>query len=146
MHAGRLASGRSLAPLVLAALIVLGCGGAAQRRPAGTPAAGSNQSEASATPAVQSATPWPHAKVLRSIAGRRIRVDGTFVRVDPTTVTCGGLGPPAANVGSQAAWKRFRCVQPTFPRGAVAGPDAIFFLEPRGQRAFEITRAHFTRY
>jgi hypothetical protein len=147
MHAGPHVLSRLAALLVLAGLVVPGCGdGGPERRPAATPTAAAGTATPSATRPATGGTPWPHEKVLRRIAGRRIRVEGRMVRVDPATVTCGGLGTPAGSVGGEDAWTHFRCVQPTFPAGAVAGPDAIFFVEPRGPRRFEVTESHFTRY
>jgi hypothetical protein len=86
------------------------------------------------------------ASKIRRIAGRRIPVQGRIVRVDPDTVTCGGLGGAARVVRGNEAWSRFRCVQPTFPAGAVAGSDAIFFVEPRDSGSVELTGSRFTRY
>jgi hypothetical protein len=37
-------------------------------------------------------------------------------------------------------------VQPTFPPGSVAGPDAIFFVEPTGRRTLVVVDASFTTY
>jgi len=147
MHAGLHALSRLAALLVLAGFVVSGCGdGAPERRPAATPTAADSAATPSATRPAGGGTAWPHERVLRRIAGRRIRVEGRSVRIDPATVTCGGLGTPAGVVGGKDAWTRFRCVQPTFPAGAVAGPDAIFFVEPRGPRRFEVAESHFTRY
>jgi hypothetical protein len=92
------------------------------------------------------ATAWTHAKLLRRIEGRRIRVERRVVAIDRTTVTCGGEGPPSARRNGQPAWRRFRCVQPTFPAGAVAGPDVMFVVEPTGRRRFAVTGQRFTEY
>jgi len=147
MHAGGLASGRSPTLFALAILLLVGCGdGSGQRRPAGSPTAVARTPAPSATPAARAATSWPQPKVLRRIAGRRIRVGRAVVQVDPATATCGGVGAPAGRVAGKTAWTRFRCVQPTFPSGVVAGPDAIFIVEPRGRRAFAVTAARFTHY
>src|SRR3954447_7014667 len=141
MHAGP--HGQSRLAALLALAVVAGCGdGAAEHRPAASPTADHAAPSPSATPRASAGTAWPRERVLRRLAGRRIGVQGKTVRVDPSTVTCGGVGP----VERKDAWTRFRCVQPTFPRGAVAGPDAIFFVEPRGPRRFEVTESHFTRY
>jgi len=147
MHAGLHVLSRLAALLVLAGLVVSGCGdGGPEPRPAATPTAAGSAATPSATRSAGAGTAWPHEKVLRRIAGRRISVEGRAVRVDPATVTCGGVGGPAGSVGGADAWTRFRCVQPTFPAGAVAGPDAIFFVEPRGAQRFEVAESHFTRY
>jgi hypothetical protein len=146
MHAGPHVLSRLAALLVLAGLVLSGCGdGGPERRPAATPTAAGTAATPSAT-RPPGGTAWPHERVLRRIAGRRIQVEGRPVRVDPATVTCGGIGTPAGSVGGEDAWTRFRCVQPTFPAGAVAGPDAIFFVEPRGPLRFVVAESHFTRY
>jgi hypothetical protein len=89
---------------------------------------------------------WTHDTVLRRLAGQRIVVGGRTVRVDPSTVVCGGVGPPATTRRGRAAWTRFRCLQPTFPPGRVAGPDAVFILRPTGPRTFQVTGARLTHY
>src|SRR4051812_2987239 len=147
MHAGTHGLSRLAALLVLAGLVASGCGEApADHRAAPTPTAGRGTPAPSATPRANARTAWPREWVLGRISGRRIHVGGRTVRVDPATVTCGGVGPAAGSVAGKEAWTRFRCVQPTFPAGAVAGPDAIFFLEPRGPRRFQVTESHFTHY
>src|SRR5215213_887146 len=98
MHAGPHALSLT-ALLVVAGVVVSGCGdGGPERRPAATPTAAGTAATPSATRPAGSGTAWPHDKVLRRIAGRRIRVEGRTVRVDPATVTCGGLGTPAGSV------------------------------------------------
>jgi hypothetical protein len=67
------------------------------------------------------------------------------VAVDRTTITCGGVGR-AQRRGDTLAWTRFRCLQPTFPAGAIAGPDALFDVYPTGPRTLHIAAARFTRY
>ena len=83
--------------------------------------------------------------MLRRIAGPRIVAGGRSVRSDPHTVTCDALGQ-AQKAGGQPAWTRFRCVQPTFPAGSVAGPDAIFDVQPTGPKTFTVLRAQLTHY
>jgi hypothetical protein len=89
---------------------------------------------------------WTHAKVLDRLHGRRIRVEGRVVRIDRATLTCGGLGRTVRRRGGAPAWSRFRCVQPTFPAGAVAGPDAILIVEPTGRRTFALVERRLTEY
>jgi hypothetical protein len=88
---------------------------------------------------------WPHAKVLDRVAGETIRVDDRRVRVDPATVTCGGDGRGSRR-GSERVWTRFTCIQPTFGRDGVTGPDVVFRVEPTGRRSFRITGQNLTRY
>lgn len=117
-----------------------GGGGAPRHRPA-KPRPKPGPAQAAAGPVAT----WTHATVLRRIAGRRIVVAGKTVRIDPATVTCGGLGAPVRKDGRRA-WARFRCVQPTFPPGSVVGPDAIFTVQPAGPRRFTVADARLTRY
>lgn len=84
--------------------------------------------------------------MIEQLAGHRLRVAGRTVRIDPQTVTCGGVGRPASRQGGEPAWTSFRCVQPTFPPGSVAGPDAILIVEPTGRRSFAVTSRRLTRY
>jgi hypothetical protein len=88
---------------------------------------------------------WPHAKLLRRIAGEPLWIDGRRVRIDPTTVTCGGEGHGSRR-GRDRVWERFTCVQPTFFGAGVAGPDAVFRVQPTGARSFRITDQRFSRY
>ena len=88
---------------------------------------------------------WPRAKLMKRIANVRVRVEGRVIRIDPATVVCGGEGRPRVVKGI-ARWRRFRCIQPTFPPGVLVGPDAIFLVHPMGRTRFRITDAHFARY
>jgi hypothetical protein len=134
-------SAHRLLVVVIVALLpggACGGGGAPRHRPA----------KPKPSPAQAAAGPvamWTHATVLRRIAGRRIVVAGKTVRIDPATVTCGGVGAPVRKDGRRA-WARFRCVQPTFPPGSVVGPDAIFTVQPAGPHRCMVTDARFTRY
>jgi hypothetical protein len=142
---------RSVAPVLM---LAAACGGsdgrdaheraaAAARATTATPRAG--VAEPTATPAAR-AVPWTRAKVLRRLGGHRVRVDGRAIRLDPGTLTCGGVGAARPGRGGAPAWTRFRCVQPTFPPGEVAGPDLVFTLRPTGRVAFELLERHLTRY
>ena len=149
---------RALAPL-LAVLLVAGAGacgedGAAPPQgdgatPAATPegAPARRDPDAAERPApAPGAVAWTRSEVLRRVSGRTIRVEGERVRIDRETVTCGGLGAPAGTRGGEPAWTRFRCVQPTFPAGALAGPDAVFVVRVAGRRAFAVTGPRLTAY
>ncbi len=144
-----MAAGSVLARLAgaaaLAGAVATGaCGDREQPRVAETPTA-----TATATPRPTPDLPapaWTHATVLRRLTGRRVRVAGRRLRIDRSTLTCGGVGAPTARVGGEDAWTRFRCVQPTFPAGELVGPDAIFVVEARGRRTFAVTRGRLSRY
>jgi hypothetical protein len=79
------------------------------------------------------------------LRGRIIYVEGRRVAVDRTTITCGGVGP-SSGATHTLAWTGFHCVQPTFPAGAIAGPDAVFDVYPTGPRTLRIAAARFGRY
>ena len=51
-----------------------------------------------------------------------------------------------ARRAGEPAWRRFRCVQPTFPAGGLAGPDAVFVVRPTGRRTFAVSGQRLTRY
>lgn len=134
--------------LILAAVVAFGasaCGGsphgappAASRTPTSQPEAPPSSSHAGVA--------WTYDALMRRLHGRRLRVGGQTVRIDRDTVACGGVGRPAGRVRGAPAWTRFRCVQPTFPPGAVAGPDAIFIVEPTGPHELAIRAQRLTRY
>jgi hypothetical protein len=148
---------RALA-LLLAVLLPAGagaCGDDGAARPVERPRAGP-EATATAGPARRAPEPagrpapppaaWTRGQVLRRVSDRTVRVEGERVRIDRGTVTCGGLGAPADERGGEPAWTRFRCVQPTFPSGAVAGPDAVFVVTATGRRTFAVSDQRFTTY
>jgi hypothetical protein len=138
-------SARRLLVLVVAAMLGAGAcgGGTPARRASPTPQrGGGGQAGGAAAPRVA----WTHDELLRRIAGQRIVVGGRTVRIDPDTVVCGGVGRPTAQRDGHPVWSRFRCLQPTFPPGEVVGPDAVFFAEPTGARAFRVAGARLTHY
>jgi hypothetical protein len=71
-------------------------------------------------------------------------VEGRRVAIDRTTITCQGVGR-AQRSDHTLAWTGFQCVQPTFPAGAVAGPDAVFDVHPTGPRSLRVAAARFAR-
>jgi hypothetical protein len=95
---------------------------------------------------VERRVPWTRGRLLRRLEGRRIRIGDRRVRLRGDTLACGGVGRAESGRGGARAWRRFRCVQPTFPPGTVAGPDAIFFVEPSGRKAFAVVGGRFTSY
>jgi hypothetical protein len=129
---------RLLVVVAAALLAAVGCGGGGHR-PQPTP----TQSPSARPPVARVA--WTHAAVLRRIGGRKIVAGGRTIRIDPATVTCDGLGPAQSRHG-QPAWVSFRCVQPTFPRGSVAGPDAIFEVVPTGAETYTVAGGRLTHY
>jgi hypothetical protein len=143
---------RSALLFTLLALASAGCGcgsdpSGGAPAPTGTPATRSDAAPApAATPVAPGGMAWPQAKLLRRLAGRRVAIGDQVIRVDAATVTCGGTGRPAGRVHGRPAWSRFRCVQPTFPPGSVAGPDAIFFVQPVDRTRLVVTERRMTRY
>ena len=128
--------------VAVAPLVVSACGSGEQAREGSSSSAPSTATHGPAGSAVA----WTHATVLRRVDGRRLRVAGRTVGIDASTVTCVGVGRATARSDAQPAWSRFRCVQPTFPPGAVVGPDLIFLVEPTGPSGFVVRDPHFTRY
>ena len=139
-------------PLVAAALGASACGGGSTDPPRqATPATPRKSPVASPSPAsgsraLQPGPPWTRDALLEHLAGRRIRANGRTVRIDAGTVTCGGLGRPSRDRRDKPAWTAFRCTQPTFPSGSVAGPDLIFVVQSVAPRKLVVTRRHFTSY
>jgi hypothetical protein len=121
--------------------VVAACGGGSDA-PRATPSPPATR----ATPRPAPAPAWTHDAVVRRLEGRRIRVAGRSVRVDGATLTCGGVGRAQSRSGGEPEWSRFRCVQPTFPPGEVAGPDVIFIVKPTGPRTLAVTHARLTSY
>ena len=106
---------------------------------------GARRDERSAGTRGSEGVAWTRAAVLRRLDGRRVRVEGRRVRLDASTLTCGGMGRAVRRRGAPA-WTRFRCVQPTFPTGQVAGPDAVLEIVPTGRRAFRVAARDLTEY
>jgi hypothetical protein len=135
---------RPLVVVVLLALAAAACGGgrAAPDRPRSTPTAtaGTTGSGGDAGAA------WTKDELLRRLAGRRVAIGDRTIRVDASTVTCGGTGRPAGRRGGRPTWRRFRCIQPTFPAGSVAGPDAIFVAAPVDRAQLRVTDRRLTAY
>jgi hypothetical protein len=141
--------GAVIAALMAAAAVALGgCGGGSQptASTAGRPVAttGGAASASPATPAAARRVAWPQRKLVGRLRGRSIDVEGRRVAVDRTTITCQGVGR-AQRREHTLAWTRFHCVQPTFPAGAVAGPDAVFDVYPTGPRSLRVAAARFAR-
>jgi len=140
--------------LVAAALGVSACGGAESTdlpRATVTPAGPRETATATASPTpgrheLRAGPPRTPAALLEHIAGRRIKVAGRTIRIDAGTATCDGLGRPSQRRHDEPAWTRFRCIQPTFPSGSVAGPDLVFVVQSVPPRDLVVTRRHFTSY
>jgi hypothetical protein len=136
-------------PLLALALASGACGGGANGTHDGTrgeqATARQTTADTSRRPPRQASPAWPHAKVLRRIAGEIVQVGGRRVRVDAATVTCGGEGR-ASGRGRERRWTSFTCIQPTFTGGGTAGPDVVFRVQPTGRRSFRITDHRVTRY
>ncbi len=88
---------------------------------------------------------WSRAQMVERLDGARITVKGRKIRLDASTFTCGGMGRGWVKAGVRR-WKHFRCVQPLFPPGRLAAPDALFRVHPLGRRRFVVSHARFARY
>ena len=139
--------------MVAAALGAGACGGgdSADLPRRATPAGSHESPTAAASPApgrraLRPGMPWTSDALLKHIAGRRIKAAGRTIRIDAGTVTCGGLGRPSKRGQDKPAWTLFRCIQPTFRSGSVAGPDLIFVVASVAPRKLVVTRRHFTSY
>jgi hypothetical protein len=88
---------------------------------------------------------WSHAKLIRLIDQRPVRVRGRTIRVDGHTIACGGVGRRIVR-HRVARWKHFNCVQPTFRPGVLIGPDLVFRVHVVGRRRILVTNARLTSY
>jgi hypothetical protein len=136
--------------VLMVALLAVGasaCGGSPHRAPpASRTPTPQPTPQPEAAPSGHAGVAWTYDALMRRLHGRRLPVGGRTVRIDRATLACGGVGRPARRVDGEPAWTRFRCVQPTFPPGAVAGPDAIFIVEPTGPHKLAIGARRLTRY
>ena len=89
---------------------------------------------------------WSERKVVNTLAGRAIKVEGKRVPLERPTLVCWGEGPGVVRRGMRR-WKHFRCIQPTFfpSPGVLAGPDALFRVHIVGERRFVISNRRFAR-
>ena len=88
---------------------------------------------------------WSLKKLVRTLAGRRIRIEGRVVRLDAESLLCSGGGGGQRRAGGRV-WTEFSCTQPTFPPGQLVGPDAEFRVQVTGSAKFRVTDASFSRY
>jgi hypothetical protein len=88
---------------------------------------------------------WSLKKLVRTLAGSRIRIEGRVVRLDAGTLLCSGEGGGQPRAGGRV-WTDFSCTQPTFPPGQLVGPDAEFRVQATGPGKFLVTNARFSRY
>jgi len=87
---------------------------------------------------------WTKRYLFQRLEGKRVAIGSKRVPILLDTLACEGEGPGVVRNGARA-WKHFRCTQPTFPPGALVGPDAIFRVHVLGRTAFLITDARFAR-
>jgi hypothetical protein len=140
---------RATVLLILIALATGGCGGSGDASGGAPTSVRTTTARHEATPSptvAGSRVAWTRPKLLRHLAGRRIVIGGRVIRVDGSTVTCGGIGRPAGHRRDEPVWRRFRCVQPTFPPGSVAGPDAILIVQPVDRTRLVVTERRMTTY
>jgi hypothetical protein len=111
-----------------------------------SPVASASAAPATPPAASEPGPPRTHDELLAAIGGRHIRVDGHTIRIDRATVACGGIDRAAGRVHGRPAWTRFSCIQPTFPRGSVAGPDLDFVVESAAPHRLVVVRRRLTSY
>jgi hypothetical protein len=118
-----------------------------EARPATETTSSATTATARQTTSVEAGTQPPHRhafwsleKLIRRLAGSSIRIEGRAVRLDAGTLTCWGDG------AGRRFWTHFSCIQPRFPHGQLAGPDALFHAHATGQTSFLLTDASFGRY
>jgi hypothetical protein len=137
---------RSTSLLIVLAVAAGGCGEQRDARQRATPTPASARTPTATGTGGASGAAWTRAELMRRLPGRRIHIGTRTVRVDAATVTCTGVGSPTERRAGAPAWPRFRCVQPTFPPGSVAGPDAIFYVAPVDRTRLAVTGQQLTKY
>ena len=87
---------------------------------------------------------WTDVKVVNTISGHRITVEGKRMRIRGDLVTCQGEGRFVRRRGTRQ-WKHFQCILANpFPGGGViAGPDALFRVHVVGERRFVVSSVRF---
>src|SRR3954468_2473644 len=88
---------------------------------------------------------WSKSFLIDRLNGRRIAVGHSTVALRADTLTCAGEGRGVVR-GRSRMWKHFRCIQPTFPKGALVGPDALFRVHVTSARRYVISNARMARY
>jgi hypothetical protein len=88
---------------------------------------------------------WSKPTLVQNLSGRHFFIGAKKVVIRTDTLTCDGEGRGVVRRRVRM-WKHFDCTQPTFPSGALVGPDAIFRVHVVGRRKFLITGAHFAHY
>jgi hypothetical protein len=129
----------------LGALGLLLAVGACASACAGEPEAGTTKPQASTTSTdpPHRHMPWTQGKLQRRLSGETIVVGERRVRLGLATLTCGGDGPGQLQ-GGVRTWTHFSCIQPTFPPGELAGPDALFRVHVTGSTTFLVSDASFS--
>jgi hypothetical protein len=138
MRANLIAGRAALAAVaVFAPTVATSCAGGHRATPG-------SSSTAAQDDQARPASAWSAATAMRRVGRATVKVGGRSARVDPSTLVCWGVGAPE-RAGSKRAWRRFDCIAPTF-RGAAAGPDLLFSVEPTGRAAYRIENARFASY
>jgi hypothetical protein len=144
---------RRLPAVLLAMAVATGsaaCGGGGAESHDASPGRTGGETTTGGPTARGRATPrpvaWTEAELVRWLRGRTIRVGHRMVRIDGDTLTCQGEGAVVAHRSGRPEWARFHCVQPTFPAGALVGPDLVFVATPTGRRSCAVTEQRLTRY
>src|SRR5215210_3041208 len=95
-----------------------------------------------ATPAGAGAHPgrayWSSSFLIDRLNNRHLEVAQRVVVLRADTLTCSGEGMGVVRRRARM-WKHFRCIQPTFPPGALVGPDALFRVHVGAARRYVIT-------
>jgi hypothetical protein len=94
--------------------------------------------------AERTAVAWSEAKAVRHARGASLMIAGRRPEIDPASIVCWGVGR-AERRGESRVWRRFRCIAPTF-RGAQAGPDILFVLQPTGRQTFQLRNQRLSSY
>jgi hypothetical protein len=106
---------------------------------------GSQKAAGTAGPSAKTTSvPWSEAKAVRYARRASLVVERRRPKIDPASVVCWGVGR-SDRQGKTRVWRRFKCIAPTF-RGAHAGPDILFVLQPTGRRTFAVLNERLSSY
>jgi len=88
---------------------------------------------------------WSTRFLVERLSDRRVRIGHRIVVLRADTLTCAGEGTSVVRHGSRM-WTRFHCIQPTFPKGSLVGPDALFRVHVTSTRSYVVIDARMARY
>lgn len=84
---------------------------------------------------------WPYVTLIERIAGERVKIPTSSVRINRDLVICNGNGRPIRRAGARR-WKHFTCTQTLFGRNGITR-DVTFRVHVLGRTRFLITDVRY---